>query len=252
MSSRSSVTQALVVSLSTFGEGHREASLLTPDRGIVRAAVFGGAKSRLRSLVSPWHTGTAWLYSDPVRHTVKITDFDVTDYRQGLRESLTRSWCASVCTEIIARGRGTADWRLVNGFLDGLALSGDDDARLALLRFMWRTLVEAGLAPDIGRCAHCGAAISGGAIGENGVFYYSPHEDALSCMRCARDGERSLIVPGAAAAYLEAVDRERPSVSRSLALDEASRAALRDLLFFLIARMLDGPLKTVETGEGII
>ncbi len=251
MSQRSWTTEALVLSLTGFGEGHREAALLTPSHGIVRAAVFGGAKSRLKSLVSPWHTGTAWLYSDPVKKSAKITDFDVVSFRQGLRENLVRSWCASLCTEIVTRGQGTADWRLVNGFLDGIAVSDEDACRLALLRYLWRTIDEAGLSPDLSRCSRCGRPL-GGANGENAVSCYLPHEDALACGPCSREDERSFALSGGALRYLEAVRSLKPSESRALAPDPGPRAELRDFLFFLLARMVDGRLKTIESGDGIL
>lgn len=251
MSLRSWTTEALVLSLSSFGEGHREAALLTPSHGIVRAAVFGGAKSKLKSLVSPWHAGTAWLYSDPVRKTVKVTDFDVVSFRQGLRENLVRSWCASLCTEIVTRGQGTADWRLVNGFLDGIAVSDEDACRLALLRYVWRTLGEAGLSPDLSQCSRCGIPL-GGANGENEVSCYLPHEDALACGPCSRDENQRFALSAEALRYLGSVDSLKPSESRALALDSGPRAELRDFLFFLLARMVDGRLKTIESGEGIL
>ena len=45
----------MVLQLASFGENHREASVFTPDKGLVKAAVFGGAKSRMRAAVNPFH-----------------------------------------------------------------------------------------------------------------------------------------------------------------------------------------------------
>lgn len=256
MSNRSWSTQALVLSLSSFGEGHREALLLTEDNGLIRAAVFGGAKSKLRALVSPYQSGTIWLYSDPVKKSNKITDFDVSAYRQGIRENLVRTWSAALCTEIVTRSHGIADWRLVNAFLDGISISDENDCRRGLLRFLWRLLVAAGINPDIDCCARCGepissAGISGGKA-ENGLVYYSPHEDACVCLRCARNEDRRFPLSARSIAYLSAIEHERASLVRSIPLAESDYSELRQMLFFLVTRMIDGPLKTLETGEGIL
>jgi DNA repair protein RecO (recombination protein O) len=252
MSNRSWNTGALVLSLSTFGEGNRDALLLTEDRGLVNAAVFGGAKSKLRSLVSPYQTGTVWIYADPVKKSAKITDFDVTAYRQGIRESLVRAWCAALCAELVTRSHGIADWRLVNGFLDGIAVSGDDECRRGLLRFIWRILGSAGICPDLSCCVRCGTCAANGENGENAILYYSPYEEACVCPSCARAEERRFALSRAARAYLEAVDTIRPSGVRSIPLGAGEYAELRQTLFFLASRMIGGPLKTLETGEGIL
>lgn len=248
MPNRSWSTEAVVLSLTSFGEGHREALLLTPEHGLVRAAVFGGAKSKLKGLVSPWYRGTAWLYSDPVRKTVKATDFDVLSYRDGIREGLVRTWCASLCSEIVSRSHGVADWRLVNAFLDGIAVSDETECRLGLLRFIWRTLLTAGINPSIEWCARCGD----GTKGENGVLFYSPYEDACVCESCVRDEERRFPLSREARIYLESIVHLKPSDVRAITLGEGPYGELRVFLFFLLSRMIDGPLKTLETGEGIL
>jgi len=246
MSTRSWSTNALVLSLSSFGEGHREALLLTEDRGLVWAAVFGGAKSKLRAMVSPWQSGTVWVYSDPVKKSNKITDFDVTSYREGIREDLVRTWCASVCSELVTKSHGIAEWKLVNAFLDGINVSGEDECRFALLRFLWRILLAAGISPDTLTCSRCGQNT------ENEVLYYSPHEDAFVCARCARSEERRFALSGPSRMYLSAIERLSPSQVRNIKPNREEYAELRQLLFFLVSRMIDGNLKTFETGEGII
>lgn len=265
MSNRSWSSQALVLSLSSFGEGNREALLLTPDRGLVRAAVFGGAKSRLRSLVSPYQTGIAWVYTDPVKKTSKITDFDVQAWRPGIREGLVRTWCAALCAEIVTRSHGIADWRLVNAFLDGIEVSGEDECRRGLLRFLWRLLTTAGIAPDTSCCARCGTetraapggdgesgAPDGGENRENTILFYSPHEDACVCPECARGGERGFPLSGESLAFLAAIDRLGPADARRFQPGPRCYAELRGFLFFLVSRMVDGTLKTLETGDGIL
>lgn len=248
MENRSWRTESLVLSLSTFGEGHRSAMLFTPDNGLVQAAVFGGPKSRLRSRVSPWQTGTAWLYTDPVRNLVKITDFEVQAWREGLRENLVRTWCASLCTELVTRSHGIHDWTLVNAFLDGIAVSGETECRLGLLRFLWRILSGAGLCPDGDSCVRCGAGLSV----QNGVVFYSPFEEGFVCSECIHQDEQRLPLSAEALGYLVSVTRLRPSEVRAIPLSHDAYTELRSFLFFLLNRMVGGSMKTLETGDGIL
>ena len=251
MANRSWTTTALVLSLSEFGEGHRDARLLTEEKGIIQAAVFGGSKSKLKGLVSPWHTGTMWLYSDPVKNSHKITDFDVLFWRQGIRENLVRSLCASICTELVTRSHGIADWVLVNAFLDGISVSGEDECRLALLRFFWRVLLNTGINPDIEECNQCGRSVHG-TNSSNTVLYYSPHNDACICQSCVRYTEMQFPLAFESREYLNAIATESPGTVRTMQISEKTTAELRQFLFFLVKKMVGASLKSLETAEGIL
>lgn len=163
MSNRSWNTEALVLSVSSFSGDHRNVSLLVPQEHgctIIPATLFGGARSKLRGMVSAYQSGRVWLYSNPIKNSHKITDFSVSAYRMELRESLVRSWCAAVCSEITIKTCGTVNWQLVNAFLDGLCVSDDAGCERGLLRFLWRLLQTAGVAPDIFHCGACGTEIA--------------------------------------------------------------------------------------------
>lgn len=252
MSNRSWTTEALILSLTSWGEGNREALYLTPEGSLGRASVFGGAKSKLRAQVGPWQTGTLWLYTDPVKKSTKITDVDVKYWRQGIRESLVRAWCANLCAELVSKSHGNADWRIVNAFLDGIAVSDDDECRRALLRFAWRYLLGSGVNPDARNCARCGEATDRAIGPDSAVLFYSPLDDAFLCPSCARAEERGFPLSPPALVYLEAVEHLSPREVREIPLDRAAYAELRSLLFFLLTRLVQGPLKTLETGEGIL
>lgn len=168
MSNRSWNTEALVLSVSSFSGDHRNVSLLvSQEHGctIIPATLFGGARSKLRGMVSAYQSGRVWLYSNPIKNSHKITDFSVSAYRMELRESLVRSWCAAVCSEITIKTCGTVNWQLVNAFLDGLCVSDDAGCERGLLRFLWRLLQTAGVAPDIFHCGACGTEIAANAAG---------------------------------------------------------------------------------------
>ena len=78
------VTLATVISIRPLGENNSSVTLLTRSEGIIYATMYGGSKSRLKSLVSPWNTGTAYL-SISNQTQYKISDIDVSAYHLTLR-----------------------------------------------------------------------------------------------------------------------------------------------------------------------
>ncbi|HAH63672.1 MAG TPA: hypothetical protein DCL73_16425, partial [Treponema sp.] len=59
---RNYVTQGFVFSIRPQGENNSSVGFMTKDAGLVYATLYGGPKSRLRSLVSQWNSGTVYLY----------------------------------------------------------------------------------------------------------------------------------------------------------------------------------------------
>lgn len=161
--SRSFFTDVIVLSSRQFGEDNRIITLISPEKGIFDAILYGGRKNKLRSLVSPYHSGTMWLYNDETRHSIKITDFDVKQYRPTIRENLYKTCASALATELVIKtqsgndaGQFAESWVLYKGFLDGLDLSDESQAKLGLLRFLWRFLGLLGLQPDPFYCSTCG------------------------------------------------------------------------------------------------
>lgn len=274
MSNRSWNTEALVLSVSSFSSDHRNVSLLVPQEHgctIVPATLFGGARSKLRGMVSTYQSGQVWLYSNPIKNSNKITDFSVSAYRMELRESLARSWCAAVCSEITIKTCGTVNWPLVNAFLDGLCVSDDEGCERGLLRFLWRLLQTAGVAPDIFHCGTCGIEIATNAAGwgsscaeiatdaeiatnaascpaETCCAVYSPAEDECFCSSCRRFDAHTFPLSAEAFRYLYAVTEKAPGYSRHLPLSPAAYGELKRFLFFLTEKMAGAPLKTFQMG----
>ncbi|UTC66936.1 MULTISPECIES: DNA repair protein RecO [unclassified Treponema] len=264
MANRSWSSEALVLSLKTFGEGHRNALLLLPDTEhsckLIDAAVFGGPKSKLRSMVIPYHTGEVWIYSNPIKNSNKISDFKVSDYRIGLSDNLTRIWCAAFAAELAVKLKGNIDWQIINSFLTGLAVSSENECRKALLRFLWRVISLSGLAPDMEHCCRCGVRTSGAesktdALTTNAEdFSYSvknsffvPHEDSCVCEVCLDKHEPAFPLSGESLLYLFAVQNLIPKISRGLNLSEQAYAELKDFLFYLIRLAAGSNFKTLES-----
>jgi DNA repair protein RecO (recombination protein O) len=140
--SRFSAADALVLRLRPSGESNREAFFLTAEAGVTRAFVYGGPKSKLRSYVSPFHTGRLFLYHDPVRDSYKVTDFDVQKWRAGIRESYERMMAAAAIAETaLASDGGGCSWgealALINTSLDALDGASDGAAERILIHYLW-------------------------------------------------------------------------------------------------------------------
>ena len=257
MSNRSWNTEALVLSVSSFSGDHRNVSLLVPQEHgctIIPATLFGGARSKLRGMVSAYQSGRVWLYSNPIKNSHKITDFSVSAYRMELRESLVRSWCAAVCSEITIKTCGTVNWQLVNAFLDGLCVSDDAGCERGLLRFLWRLLQTAGVAPT--NAASCPAESGDRRTTVNATpcpaetccVVYSPAEDECFCTSCRRFDAHTFPLSVEAFGYLYAVTEQAPGYSRHLPLGPTAYGELKRFLFFLTEKMVGAPLKTFQMG----
>jgi DNA repair protein RecO (recombination protein O) len=151
--SRTFTFTALVLRTRPSGESNRDVWFLTAEEGLLQATVFGGPKSRLRAHAAPFHSGTLWIYRDPVRNSRKVTDFDVVSWRPGLREQYDRALAADALAEtILASHGGGGNWEaaftLAGGSLDALEGAEDQHCLPIILHFFWNWLDILGLRPE--------------------------------------------------------------------------------------------------------
>ena len=152
--SRTFICRALVLKTALFGESNREAWFLSATEGILRAVVYGGPKSRLRSHVSPFHSGTLYYYLDPVRDSRRVNDFDVASWRPGLRELYERAMAAAAMTDtVLASHGGGGNWEealsLVETGLEALAEAAGGTVSRIFTQFLWNWAGFLGLRPDL-------------------------------------------------------------------------------------------------------
>jgi DNA repair protein RecO (recombination protein O) len=235
--SRAVVHQALVLSVRAFGESHREATFLTAEAGLVRAALFGGPKSKLRAHVAPYHRGALYLYHDPVRDSRKVTDFDVGSWRPGLRENLERLEGAAAAAEtVLASHGGGGNWPrallLADATLDFLADAPSREVPLALVRFFWRWADLLGARPDMAECPGCACSPAG-----DEVVWYSASSGGLLCQRCS-GGAGFELGPGARR-WLEAIDATADErTAARIGLDAAGSLQVRRFAAAVLAAAL--------------
>ena len=165
-------------------ESNRDVWFLTAEAGVMQATVFGGPKSRLRSYASPFHSGKIWIYHQPVKDTRKFTDFDVKEWRPGLRELYERVMAADAIAETVLESHGGGgNWdkalTLTEAALDVMALADSNLCSRLLLHFMWQWADFLGLKPEFDHCYHCGKKVSAGNI-----LWYLHDEGAMICVNC--------------------------------------------------------------------
>jgi len=181
--SRTSVYSALILRGRPSGESNSEVSLLTAEEGIVKATVFGGPKSKLRSHSAPYNSGRVWIYRDPVKNYSKLNDLDVHSWRPGLRELYDRTMAAGGIAEtILSTHGGGGDWEkaleLAEAALDALENANEELCPRILVHFLWLWAGFLGIRPEIEYCSSCGDKAA------NDSLWFSSRENALLCGNC--------------------------------------------------------------------
>ena len=252
---RSSCSNAIILSLKPLGENNSSVTLLTPEAGIIYATLYGGPKSKLRSLVSQWNSGKVWLYNNPEKNQIKINDFEVQNFHQTFSQNLYKFYAASLAAEIAIKTRcaGSSEqcFRLVSGFLDGMELCDEEQSRVGLIRFLWRYLELLGLQPQTHACCICGKSFLDTRFAPKAISYYNSMENSFICPSCG-SAENAIPVTNTAVQYLSALTVLTPSEARKLSIDEETYGQIRQLVFFLIENSIDQKLSTIETGMGIL
>ena len=199
MAQRTSSFDSVVLRSRESPSGARIITLLSDEAGLVDAFVFGGPKSRLRSLASPWHEGRAWIYRDSAKDFVTLRDFDAIREFPGLRTDLDAISAASLAAEfIMATSALGGDWMDAKNLfvdfvqaLDTLVLEHHSRLKASVDRcvilFCVRAIQAMGLMPDMGECSACA-----GAIRPDAVHSYSRRYGGFMCTACSAGAGASL------------------------------------------------------------
>lgn len=256
---RSTSAPALILNLKPLGENNSSVTLLTPDAGIVYATLYGGPKSKLRSLVSQWNSGTIWLYENPEKNQIKISDFEVKNYHSSFSENLFKMYAASLAAELAIKtrcgGSNEEAFRIISGFFDGMELSNEEQSRVGLLRFLWRYIELLGIQPETHICSSCGKSFLDTQFAPDDVSYYNSISNSFICSDCqSQDYSENIYMKlkGAAIQYLSAVTFLKPAEVRKLQIDKEAYDQLKQLIFFLIESNIEQKLNTIEIGVGIL
>ncbi len=250
---RSKSSEAIILSLHASGENNTSVTLLTPEDGVLYATLYGGPKSRLRSYVSQWNRGTIWLYSNPEKDQIKITDFEVKKYHNSFSQNLFKLYAASLAAEIAIKTRAAGSpeqcFRLLGGFFDGMELCNEEQSRLGLIRFLWRFIELLGIQPPVHCCGICGKSFIDVNFAKDGLSYYNVNENNFICSEC---GEGSFALSNSALQYLAALSVLTPAEARKLQIDKNGFEQIKQIIFFLIENSIEQKLNSIESGLGIL
>jgi DNA repair protein RecO (recombination protein O) len=234
---------------------------MTAETGLVDAFIFGGPKSKLRSLASPYAAGRAFIYYDPIRDFSKLSDFEVAEAFPGLREGLRKIWAAGLVAEFLQKtSGGGGDFPLVLTLaveaLRGLEALPEEKADYPALLFLWRMFGLIGLMPDPDACASCGLSLD-----SDEPVLHSSHAGGFLCADCGQ-AEAFLPQGGHASDVWPLSGGAHRWLSRSAGLPFAevlaatlgppSLQGLKAFIFGLAQRAAEAPLSMLATGGGIL
>ncbi|MCR4579371.1 MAG: DNA repair protein RecO [Treponema sp.] len=250
---RSKSSDAIVLSLRSSGENNTSITLLTPEDGLVYATLYGGPKSRLRSLVSQWNRGKVWLYTNPEKNQIKITDFEVKKYHISFSQNLFKFYAASLAAELAIKTRAAGSpshcFHLIGGFFDGMELCNEEQSRLGLIRFLWRFLEVMGVQPPAACCGMCGKSFLDSKFANEGKSYYNVNENNFICSEC---GQGTFSLNNSALQYLAALSVLSPADARKLQITKEEFEQIKQIIFFLIENNIEQKINSIESGMGIL
>jgi len=236
--SRTFVCSSLVLRTRPSGESNTEVTLLTAEEGIIKATVFGGPKSKLRAHTAPNNSGQVWIYRDKSKEYSKVTDFDVQNWRAGLRELYERTMTASAVAEtILSSHGGGGEWQTALNMavetLDTLETAPEELCARLLIHFLWRWSGFLGIQPHLETCAACGKDASNNTTGDTSAvghtLWFSPREDAIFCPSCAANQQDLLQLNPGSRRWLSTVSKLEPSQINRYTMDKKSQEEAKSL-----------------------
>ena len=199
MDLRAERMQALVLRTTPYGEADVVVHLLVRGRGRLPAFARGARASRKRfgGALEPFQLVEALLVEG--KELWALREARVVEGFAGLRDDLHRLAHAGYATELVhdlTRAGEPADglFSLLHDFLFRLQRAPATSARLRALEL--GALGEAGLSPQLDRCARCGDELRPGRVA------LSPGAGGLTCAPCTEPGSLWLTL-GARAALLQ-------------------------------------------------
>ncbi len=218
----------------TIAESDRFVAILTRDLGVVRASARGARNARSRLGAATQLLCYARLSLIPAKDKYIIEDAKPQEVFFSLRQDVERLAIAQYFCELALHQSPTdapAEEHL-RLFLNGLHYLGDSrrDPRVIKAVVEARLLRLEGYMPDLGACAHCGAA-------ESEPYWLSPSAGVITCDDCRHESDAIAMSPSVLAAMRHVMggDFER---CFAFSLPPAESAAFADLVErFLLAQI---------------
>jgi DNA repair protein RecO (recombination protein O) len=218
-------TEGIVLSSADLGEHDRLVTLLTLQKGLVRAVVRGARKpnSKLSAVTQPFTRADFQLYG---RSSLdRVIQVSILDSHPGIVQDYAKVVYACYLAEIVSglipeHEKNPGVYRLFAAILAGLEESRElwTVARWAELRL----LRSAGFMPLLDGCLRCGEVAAG-------TVYFSVQAGGVLCGRChGEEAHSGLLIPVSSGSIktlsLIAVSQDRPNVvARGQVRDEAAK-----------------------------
>jgi DNA repair protein RecO (recombination protein O) len=178
-------TDGLVIRDLNVGESDRIVTILTREKGVVRASARGAriVKSHISPATQLLSHSDFTLYQG--RDKYIINDAEPLDFFMGVRQDLDKLALAQYICELegcIAPQEAEAEVYLRLA-LNALHLIDSAKRPLALIKFAieMRLLTVSGYMPDLVACSGCG-------VYEDDVMYFAPHSAGILCSKCHAEG----------------------------------------------------------------
>ena len=237
---RSKRVEAVVLRHSDWGEADRLLVLYTREMGKVRAIAKGARKMRSRKAghLQPFTRVTLQLAKG--RDLWIVTQAEMQDAFQPLRESLLRTAYGSYVVEIFDRfiyeeGEGQALYRLLVQTL--ARISKEEDAFLAVRYFEIRMLDLLGFRPNFLLCVGCGNEI------KPEDQFFSALEGGIRCANCGLvSASRPISV--LALRHLRHLQRSNYQEVKRLPVPAHIREEIEALMHFYLTFLLERKLNS--------
>lgn len=254
---------ALVFSVKQSADNRSTVSILSETDGMIYATMYGGAKSKLKSLVSPWNCGKIYLSESNQNSFLKITDFEVKKYHLSFRTDLYKNLAASLALEVVLKSNSAGSYEksfyYLQGFLDGLDLCTEKtECETGLLRFLWRYLSILGILPELEICSDCEKTIlkkDESNYSEENVYFLT-NEQNFICQNCFindfSEENKFIKLQKSSFKYLYGILNFSPKEIRNIKLSDSNISEIKRIIFYFIENIFQDKLKTLETGRGIL
>ncbi|MDF1562689.1 MAG: DNA repair protein RecO [Deltaproteobacteria bacterium] len=245
-------SEALVLGLSDYGEGHRLVRLFDRETGLVKAFAPAARKSRKRygGTLEPMAHLEVVLTRRPGRDLPSLDEARVLHLRLTLREHLERIFLGTYLVELTGMilredQPQAALFDLLVAALDGL--DGKEEGREGILSPWGRIAMDHAILESYGAAPHLAACASCGRTPEAERSRYSVREGGLCCQQCQphwlpddrtllRRTRQALLALAGAGVSAELLARAAGLPADDLEAIEEARRALEDTLEALLGR----------------
>ncbi len=194
-------TKAIVLRAQDYNENDKLLTLLTEERGLVFAYVFGARKmkSRLSAVCSMLCCGEFVLFENKGKYNVDSAESERLFFgiRQDLEELAYASYFCELCAGIIPAEEPAGEMlRLLLNTLHMLENKKMTAPQLKAI-FELRTMCLMGYAPNLVACSKCGHY-------DREMFWFNLEQGSAVCMDCKSAGDPQYDMPMRKAVFLAA------------------------------------------------